>query len=301
MGTYPDSCYKSPNIVKCSMLWRLYVIIIIDAIIILFDIYELVRSLIQYFKKNEKSNLSRILFWLSNVIFLAYRAATWIFPADSLEDVIIPICMAVPALLIQLPAFFLSWSLYSYTDRLKCTLGNIASKVKIIAYGFWGVLWSGFLIAFIVMYSIGKRTEMGEVSFYCLFFSDLCYAPLILFPCFVNIRVSIEMFPDFSRHCILGTWTFYILFVVCICVRIVWRFLLLVCPDGSGPKLPFTMPVQEPLDPTNLDNYLTAVICYTLFCEWIPLIMPQIGISFLMKRGDERADEISFISWNEWL
>ena len=151
------------------------------------------------------------------------------------------------------------------------------------------------------MYSVGKRDEMGDLSFYLLFFSDLCYAPLILFPCFVNIRVSIEMFPDFSSSCIIGTWVYYAFFVLCIGVRIIWRLLLLVCEDGSGPKLPFTMPVQEPLQPENLERYLTAVICYTLFCEWIPLIMPQIGISFLMKRGDERADEISFISWNEWL
>jgi len=299
MPVYPESCYLSPNIVACSMIWRIYVIVVVDIVIILYNGFESIRSLVQICTKNHSANIPRILFWTTSFFFVVYRVLTWILPLDEIQSVLIPVCMSIPALLIQLPAFFLAWSLYNYTERLNCRLGDFSKGLKKVLFVLWGIVWIGFGGVFVYMYSTDNNIGMIKPTYILLAVSDLFYAPLILFPCYVNIKVSIEMFPDFSSGCVKGTWAFFWTFVVCIFVRIFWRVMILFGKPSSVFLLPFTMPTTK--IPSDLDRYLTAVIIYTLVVEWIPLIMPQIGITTLMKKGDERADEISFISWNEWV
>lgn len=294
MGSINESCYSNPDISECK-IGQLYLMVIVDSILSIFALILMIISIRDLIKYKNSWRWLNIAFWGSNFIFTFYRELTFILPLKKFEKLIIPLCLAIPTILMQLPAIFFSLLLFNYAFRLKF---NIPPKLKIFRNVLF-ILWGLLCFVLILFVSIShSKDSLQRVIFGISASIDLIYLPLVLIPSYICIKISIRSFShDFGRKCVIGTWILLGLFLFFILGRLIWRWLLVFCKSTSAVYAPFTLPTEH--DPSKLKKYLNYVILYRFLAEWAPIILTMIGTAFILKLGQEKASDLQFSTWEE--
>lgn len=294
MGTIPDCCYSNPDVAECN-IGQLWVMIVIDSIISLFSLVFSGITLRDLILLKNSWRWLNVTFWFSNFIFIFYRELTFILPLKKFEKLIITLCLAIPTILMQIPAILFSLLLFNYSFRLKFDIPknlNIARKILFIL---WGLLCLVLILVIAINHSI---KSLQRLTFGISASIDLIYLPLVLIPSYISIKLSIKSFgEDFGPKCIKGTWVVLGLFFLFILGRLIWRWLLVFCKFTSPVYAPFTLPTEH--IPSKLTTYLNYVILYRCLAEWIPTILPMIGTGLILKLGQEKAADLQFTPWEE--